>query len=161
MNEDLVCSSLQAAPVAVCSATYQRLRGARRRPRTVETRAGVPLRELGAISVVTDVESAVPPFEIGIDSVGGATTRSIWHRLEPHGLLIWLGQASRIRPELDYFDWAGAMSVTIRKFNYLDSTHTEAEDLATLVRLVATDRLHPEIGLVATGHGQVTRSRRC
>jgi NADPH:quinone reductase-like Zn-dependent oxidoreductase len=79
---------------------------------------GQRLRELGAISVVTDVESAVPPFEIGIDSIGGATTRSIWHRLEPHGLLIWLGQASRIRPELDYFDWAGAMSITIRKFNY-------------------------------------------
>jgi hypothetical protein len=40
------------------------------------------------------------------------------------------------------------MSVTIRKFNYMDSTHTEAEDLATLVRLVATGRLHPVLGLV-------------
>jgi NADPH:quinone reductase-like Zn-dependent oxidoreductase len=108
---------------------------------------GKRLRELGATAVVTNVESAVPPFEIGIDSVGGSTTRSVWHRLQAHGLLIWLGQASRVRPEFDYFDWDGAMSVTIRKFNYLDSTHTEAEDLATLVRLVATDRLHPEIGL--------------
>ncbi len=108
---------------------------------------GKRLRELGATSVVTDVESAVPPFEIGIDSIGGPTTREVWHRLQPHGLLIWLGQASRMRPELDYFDWGGALSVTIRKFNYLDSTHTEAEDLATLVRLVASNRLHPEIGL--------------
>jgi len=40
MNKDLVCSSLQAAPVAPCAATDQRLRGARRRPTTVETRAG-------------------------------------------------------------------------------------------------------------------------
>jgi galactokinase/mevalonate kinase-like predicted kinase len=39
------------------------------------------------------------------------------------------------------------MSVSIRKFNYLDSTATEAEDLATLVRLVEHDHLHPEIGL--------------
>lgn len=62
--------------------------------------------------------------------------------------LIWLGQASRVRPDLDYFDWDGALSVTIRKFNYMDSTHTEAEDLATLVRLVAAGRLHPEIGRV-------------
>jgi NADPH:quinone reductase len=108
---------------------------------------GQRLRELGATSVVTGVESAVPPFDIGIDSIGGATTRAVWHRLRAHGLLIWLGQASRVRPELDYFDWNGAMSVTIRKFNYLDSTHTEAEDLATLVRLVTTGRLHPEIGL--------------
>ena len=63
-------------------------------------------------------------------------------------MLIWLGQASRVRPEFDYFDWDGALSVTIGKFSYLDSTHTEAEDLATLVRLVATGRLHPEIGRV-------------
>jgi NADPH2:quinone reductase len=107
---------------------------------------GQRLRELGATSVLTDVDSAAPPFEIGIDSVGGATTRAVWHRLQANGLLIWLGQASRARPELDYFDWDGALSVTIRKFNYLDSTHTEAEDLATLVRLVATGRLHPQIG---------------
>src|SRR5215470_11802 len=40
MNKDLVCSSLQAAPVAPCAATDQRLRGARRRPTTVQTRAG-------------------------------------------------------------------------------------------------------------------------
>lgn len=51
-------------------------------------------------------------------------------------------------PKLDYFDWDGAMSVTIRKFNYLDSTHSEADDLATLSRLVAGGRLHPELGLV-------------
>jgi NADPH2:quinone reductase len=38
---------------------------------------GQRLRELGAISVVTDVESAIPPFEIGIDLVGGSTTRAV------------------------------------------------------------------------------------
>lgn len=48
----------------------------------------------------------------------------------------------------NYFDWEGALSVTIRKFNYMDSTYTEAEDLATLVRLVAAGRLHPEIDRV-------------
>jgi NADPH:quinone reductase-like Zn-dependent oxidoreductase len=88
------------------------------------------------------------PFDIGIDSVGGTTTKEVWHRLHEHGPLIWLGQASRVRPDLDYFDWDGALSVTIRKSNYLDSTHTEAEDLATLVRLVAAGRLHAEIGRV-------------
>jgi NADPH:quinone reductase-like Zn-dependent oxidoreductase len=114
---------------------------------------GARLSELGAVAVLPDVESAAGPFDIGIDSVGGATTREVWHRLHQHGLLIWLGQASRVRPELDYFDWDGALSVTIRKFNYLDSTHTEAEDLATLIRLVAGGRLHPEIGLVADWSG--------
>jgi hypothetical protein len=57
MNKDLVCSSPRAAPVALCSATDQRLRGTRRRPRIVEpervaaetgahSRAG-PRRQLG------------------------------------------------------------------------------------------------------------------
>ena len=40
------------------------------------------------------------------------------------------------------------MSVTIRKFNYLNSTHSEADDLVTLVRLVENERLYPEIGMV-------------
>ena len=109
---------------------------------------GRRLTELGAIEISDDVEKTHGPFEVAIESVGGSTTRATWHRLAPHGLLIWIGQASRQRPELDYFDWDGAMSVTIRKFNYLDSTHTEADDLATLVRLVASRRLHPELGLV-------------
>jgi NADPH:quinone reductase-like Zn-dependent oxidoreductase len=106
------------------------------------------LLELGAVRVLPEVKSADGPFDVGIDSVGGITTREVWHRLHEHGLLVWLGQASRVRPELDYFDWDGALSVTIRKFNYMDSPYTEAEDLATLVRLVAAGRLHPEIGRV-------------
>ncbi|HZR54968.1 MAG TPA: zinc-binding dehydrogenase [Streptosporangiaceae bacterium] len=114
---------------------------------------GTRLRELGAVRVLSDIESAAAPFDIGIDSVGGATTREIWHRLHEHGLLIWIGQASRVRPDLDYFDWDGALSVTIRKFNYMDSIHTEAEDLATLVRLVTAGRLHPEIGRVGDWSG--------
>jgi NADPH:quinone reductase-like Zn-dependent oxidoreductase len=109
---------------------------------------GRRLIELGAIDVVREVTDTAGPFDVAIESVGGQSTRAAWHRLEQHGLLIWIGQASRTPPALDYFDWDGAMSVTIRKFNYLDSSHTEAEDLATLVRLVATGRLHPELGLV-------------
>jgi NADPH:quinone reductase len=109
---------------------------------------GRRLTELGAAEVIDDVEQAAGPFDVAIESVGGSTTRAVWHRLKQHGLLIWIGQASLLPPELDYFDWDGAMSVTIRKFNYLDSTHSEADDLATLVRLVAGGRLHPELGLV-------------
>jgi uncharacterized protein (TIGR02246 family) len=109
---------------------------------------GARLRELGAADVVAEVEHAAGPFEVAIESVGGAVTKAAWHSLEPHGLLVWLGQAGGAPPQLDYFDWDGAMSVTIRKFDHLDSTYTEATDLATLVRLVAGGRLHPEIGLL-------------
>lgn len=110
---------------------------------------GERLLQLGAAEVVDSVEATTGTFDVAIESIGGAVTRQAWHRLEPHGLLIWIGQASRTPPELDYFDWDGAMSVTIRKFDYLDSTYTEADDLATLVRLVTGQRIHPEIGLLA------------
>lgn len=116
---------------------------------TASAERGERLRELGATEVCDSIEATAGTFDVAIESIGGSTTKQAWHRLEPHGLLIWIGQATRTPPELDYFDWDGAMSVTIRKFNYLDSTHTEAEDLATLVRLVAGQRLHPEIGLRA------------
>jgi uncharacterized protein (TIGR02246 family) len=115
---------------------------------TAISRRGQRLRGLGAVEVLPTIEQAQGPFAIAIESIGGATTVAAWHRLEQHGLLIWLGQASREPLQLDYFDWDGAMSVSIRKFNYLDSTATEAEDLATLVRLVEHGHLHPEIGLV-------------
>jgi uncharacterized protein (TIGR02246 family) len=115
---------------------------------TAISRRGQRLRELGAVEVLPTIEQAQGPFDIAIESVGGAETIAAWHRLEQRGLLIWLGQASREPLQLDYFDWDGAMSVNIRKFNYLDSTATEAEDLATLVWLVEHSHLHPELGLV-------------
>jgi len=115
---------------------------------TAISHRGERLLELGAEEVLPNVDDAQGLFDIAIESIGGATTNAAWHRLEQHGLLIWLGQAGREPLNLDYFDWDAAMSVSIRKFNYMDSTATEAEDLATLVRLVRQGHLHPEIGLV-------------
>lgn len=115
---------------------------------TAISRRGDRLLELGAEEVLPELDEAHGLFDVAIESIGGAATIAAWHRLEQHGLLIWLGQAGREPVQLDYFDWDGAMSVSIRKFNYMDSTATEAEDLATLVRLVKQGHLHPEIGLV-------------
>jgi NADPH:quinone reductase-like Zn-dependent oxidoreductase len=109
---------------------------------------GKGLLALGAAEVVTTVEASAGQFDVGIDSVGGTSTPAVWHKLSQHGMLIWCGQASRTRPQLDFFDWEGATSGTIRRFHYLDSDVPVAADLETLVRLVATDRLHPEVGTV-------------
>jgi len=126
-------AAAQGALVTAVSATAER---------------GERLRELGAADVVRAVDDSVGPFKVGIDSVGGSTTPAVWHKLTPDGTLIWCGQASRTRPQLDFFDWEGATSGTIKRFQYLESDVPVAADLETLVRLVATDRLHPEIGSV-------------
>jgi NADPH:quinone reductase len=65
------------------------------------------------------------------------------------GRLIWLGQASRRLSQLDFFEFFAQTGATIRHFDHDDSEVPDSRDLATLVRLVASDRLHPEIGLVA------------
>jgi NADPH:quinone reductase len=64
--------------------------------------------------------------------------------------VLWFGQASREPATLSFFDIRdGPGSVTIRQFSYWEFPTPYGEDLAVLVRLVATGRLHPEIGLIA------------
>jgi NADPH:quinone reductase len=110
---------------------------------------GERLLELGAREVIEDVELAEGPFDVGLDSVGGASTGAVLRRLRDDGRMVWFGQASREPPQLDFFDWSGGANATIRKFHYAESDVSDAEDLATLVRLLASGRLHPEVGFRA------------
>ncbi|HTR68674.1 MAG TPA: zinc-binding dehydrogenase [Mycobacteriales bacterium] len=107
------------------------------------------LIELGATGWVSDPAEGTGRFDVALDSVGGSSTATVLSKLTEHGLLVWFGQASRTAPTVDFFDWTGGSSATIRRFLYTDDPTPVADDLATLVRLTATGRLHPEIGLVA------------
>jgi NADPH:quinone reductase-like Zn-dependent oxidoreductase len=107
------------------------------------------LLELGAAEWVTDPAHTAGGFDIGLDSVGGPSTAAVLRKLTDRGLLVWFGQAGRTAPTLDFFDWTGGSSAMIRKFLYTESDTSVADDLATLVRLTAAERLQPEIGLVA------------
>ena len=50
---------------------------------------------------------------------------------------------------MDFFDRESACRGAIRRFSYLDDPMPVGQDLATLVRLVDRDSLHPEIGWTA------------
>jgi NADPH2:quinone reductase len=130
-------AAAQGAQVTVVAATEQRSRR---------------LIELGASAWITDPADATGRFDIGLDSVGGPSTATVLSKLTDHGLLIWFGQASQAAPTIDFFDWTGGLSATIRKFAYWDDQTPVADDLATLVRLTAAGHLHPEIGLSADWH---------
>jgi NADPH:quinone reductase len=89
---------------------------------------GQRLLQLGARRVLTDVEQAESDYDVVIDSVGGDVFRAAWRRTATHGLFVWMGRASRRRPTLDFFDWSGGTSATLRKFLYSDDPVTVAAD---------------------------------
>jgi NADPH:quinone reductase-like Zn-dependent oxidoreductase len=109
---------------------------------------GERLCELGAAAVVHKVTEAQGPFDVVLESTGGAHLPVALSKLAPGGTLIWFGQASRTPVTLDFFDLlAGPEGATIRHFHYAGAPY--GPDLTTLVRLVNGGRLHPEIGHVA------------
>ncbi|MGN5631895.1 zinc-binding dehydrogenase [Streptomyces sp. AC154] len=110
---------------------------------------GARLLELGAADVVTSPADAGGPYDVVLESVGGASLPAALARLTPGGLLVWFGQASRTPVALDFFDFfKGPAQARIAHFDYTLADTTYAAELATLVRLVAGGRLHPEIGTV-------------
>lgn len=116
---------------------------------TATPERGARLAEFGA-HVVCDVSVASGGYDLVLESTGGANLAAALAQLRPHGTLIWFGQASRTPATLDFFDFFdGPESATVRHFHYSDSDIPDSDDLATLVRLVETGHLHPEIGRVA------------
>ncbi|MBM0279902.1 zinc-binding dehydrogenase, partial [Micromonospora tarensis] len=114
---------------------------------TATPERGRRLLELGAAAVVHDVAAAAGPFDVVLESTGGPALPAALAKLVPGGLLVWFGQASRTPVTLDFFDLlSGPERATIQHFHYAAAPY--GPDLATLVRLVAAGRLHPEIGRV-------------
>ncbi|MFF2039476.1 zinc-binding dehydrogenase [Kitasatospora sp. NPDC058170] len=117
---------------------------------TASPERGRRLTELGAAAVVHEIGAARGPYDLVLESTGGAGLPVALSRLARRGTLIWFGQASRTPATLDFFDFfTGPESATLRHFHYADSDAGYGEDLATLVRLVGEGRLTPEVGRVA------------
>jgi NADPH:quinone reductase-like Zn-dependent oxidoreductase len=112
---------------------------------------GRRLLELGAERAIVDVNEAAEGMDVVLESVGGISFTAALSRLAPRGLMIWFGQAGRVPATIDFFSFFDRhQSATIRHFDYTDSDVPDGVDLATLVRLTQTGRLHPEIGSVNT-----------
>ena len=97
-----------------------------------------------------NLSDAIGPFDLVLESVGGTSLPSALVKTAPRGTLIWFGQASRAPAEISFFRfWDGPVSGSIRHFDYTDTDIADTADLATLVQMVESGRLHPELGLVA------------
>lgn len=118
---------------------------------TASAERGKRLADLGAAAVIHNITETGTSYHLILESTGGRNLPLALDRLTHRGTLIWFGQASRTPATLSFFDiLRGSGSVTIRPFAYYDCGTPYGEDLAILVRLVATGRLHPEIGRVAS-----------
>jgi NADPH:quinone reductase len=117
---------------------------------TASAGRGARLAELGATGVARAVTDTDGPYDIVLESAGGTSLAQGLERLRPGGTLIWFGQASREPVTIDFFKLLyGATSATIRHFSYVDFAGPYGADLAVLVQLTASGKLHPEIGRVA------------
>jgi NADPH:quinone reductase len=107
---------------------------------------GAALAALGA-TVVADPAEAPGRYDIVMESVGGQSFTAARRKARTDGIVLWFGQASRTPVTLDFFDWIdGTAGARVIAFGYERRDFADDDDLATLVRLAATGRLHPEIG---------------
>ena len=113
---------------------------------TATAERGERLREFGA-TTVRHVEDAAGWFDVTMESVGGRSLVAARRKTDPAGAVIWFGQAGLQPVTLDFFDWVrGTAGARIEAFHYGRGDQETGVDLATLVRLVVEERLHPEIG---------------
>jgi NADPH:quinone reductase-like Zn-dependent oxidoreductase len=109
---------------------------------------GAKLAALGA-TVVADPADAPGRYDIVMESVGGQSLAAARRKARTSGIVLWFGQASRTPPTIDFFDWVdGTAGAPVVAFHYERGDFADRGDLATLVRLTAAGRLHPEIGVL-------------
>jgi NADPH:quinone reductase len=105
----------------------------------------------GAHRVVADAAETEGPFELVLESVGGASLDAAIARVTPGGTVIVFGNSSREPATLDFIAFAGGHEeATVR--TYFSGRH-EADagrNLRMLLDLVAAGRLHVEIGFRAS-----------
>jgi NADPH2:quinone reductase len=107
------------------------------------------LTALGATAVVAATGDAGGGQHLVAESVGGDSLAAALTRVVPGGTIVVCGTTSGVKTPIDVYDFIGHEGA--RLVSYLSYAHPQppGPDLQVLVDLVAADRLHPTLGLVA------------
>jgi NADPH:quinone reductase-like Zn-dependent oxidoreductase len=107
------------------------------------------LMALGAATVVASTADAGGDQHLIAESVGGDSLAAALTKVAAGGTVVVFGTSSQTKTPIDVYDFIGHEGA--RLVSYLSYAHPEppGPDLRTLVDLVAADRLHPTLGLVA------------
>jgi NADPH:quinone reductase-like Zn-dependent oxidoreductase len=107
------------------------------------------LAERGATAVVTHIQEAEGVFDLILESVGGSSLAGAISKVAPGGTIAVFGNTSREETPLSFANFVGHAGARLVAF-FIYESGTPASmgvDLATLVSLVASGKLTPEIGL--------------
>jgi len=111
------------------------------------TERGKGLRELGADEVVTDIADAPGSYDVIVDNAGGDSLRTALGKIAPGGLLFLAGNSSGESTSINFFEFFGGHEAAQLKQFLFDAEGSDADDLALLVDLVASERLHPLVSV--------------
>ena len=115
---------------------------------------GADLEELGADQVVVGIEAAVGPFDLILESVGGASLARAMTLIGRGGTVVTLGNSSREDTTFDTRDFffAGGRLYGFHLVLHEIVAEPAGPDLGYLARLVAAGKLDPQIAAEASWH---------
>jgi NADPH2:quinone reductase len=119
--------------------------------RSEERAAG--LRELGADEVITALEPEGEPFDLLLESAGGASLAAALTRVAPDGTVVSFGNSSGEPTTFDvsrFYNRGAPRVYGLRLWDELDRRRSGVRDLTLLANELAAGRLDPQIGLVAS-----------
>lgn len=114
---------------------------------------GEGLAELGADEVIHELTPEGEPFDVILESVGGASLAAALGRVAPAGIVVAFGNSSGEDTTFNvagFYNRKGARLYGMRVFDELDRHHTAVRDLRFLAKEVAAGRLDPHITLTAS-----------
>jgi NADPH:quinone reductase len=114
---------------------------------------GEGLTELGADEVIHELAFEGEPFDVILESVGGASLGAALARVAPAGIVIAFGNSSGDPTTFNvagFYNRRGARLYGLRVFDELDRHHTAPRDLRFLADEVASGRLDPQVTLTSS-----------
>jgi NADPH2:quinone reductase len=114
---------------------------------------GAGLRELGADELITELEPEGEPFDLLLESVGGASLAAALTRVGPQGTVVAFGASSPEPTTFEvsrFYNRGGARLYGLRVFDELVIHRSAQRDLTLLVGELAAGRLDPQIDLTTS-----------
>lgn len=112
------------------------------------------LTERGATATVSTIQEAEGVFDLILESAGGSSLAGAISKVAPRGTIVMFGNSSIQETPFNLANFVGHAEARLIAFFIYESGSPASMgvDLATLVSLVASGKLTPEIGLADSWH---------